>query len=95
MFFLIHSILTGWGKHSKVVGDCALKRAIEALLGGMGSPFRVATSNIGRFISPGPVVAAWIRESNTPNLLLLQDDRRASASPQTSTFKLHPLPLPF
>ncbi|CAI9300430.1 unnamed protein product [Lactuca saligna] len=89
------SILTGWGKHSKVVGDCALKRAIEALLGGMGSPFRVATSNIGRFISPGPVVAAWIRESNTPNLLLLQDDRRASVSPQTSTFKLHPLPLPF
>ncbi|KAL4558898.1 hypothetical protein LXL04_037103 [Taraxacum kok-saghyz] len=84
------SILTGWGKHSKVVGDCALKRAIEALLGGMGSPFRVATSNIGRFISPGPVVAAWIRESNTPNSLLLQDDR---VYPQTPTFTLHPLPL--
>ncbi|KAI3760015.1 hypothetical protein L1987_50403 [Smallanthus sonchifolius] len=74
------SILTGWGKHSKVVGDCALKRAIEALLGSMGSPFRVATSNIGRFISPGHMVAAWMRDSNTPKLLVLEDDR---AYPQT------------
>ncbi|KAK9067712.1 hypothetical protein SSX86_011823 [Deinandra increscens subsp. villosa] len=82
------SILTGWGKHSKVVGDCALKRAIEALLGGMGSPFRVASSNIGRFISPGPMVAAWMRESNTPKLLVLEDDR---AYPQTPS--LQPLVL--
>lgn len=84
------SILTGWGKHSKVVGDCALKRAIEALLGGMGSPFRVATSNIGRFISPGPMVAAWMRESNTPRLLVLQDDRAYS---NHLTPKLQPLAL--
>nr|XP_043635580.1 pentatricopeptide repeat-containing protein At2g31400, chloroplastic [Erigeron canadensis] len=82
------SILTGWGKHSKVVGDCALKRAIEALLGSMGSPFRIATSNIGRFISPGPMVAAWMRESNTPKLLVLQDDR---AYPKTAN--LQPLLL--
>lgn len=82
------SILTGWGKHSKVVGDCALKRAVEALLSGMGSPFRVATSNLGRFISPGPVLAAWMRESNTPKLLVLQDDR---AYPQTPN--LQPLLL--
>ncbi|XP_076933346.1 pentatricopeptide repeat-containing protein GUN1, chloroplastic-like [Bidens hawaiensis] len=74
------SILTGWGKHSKVVGDCALKRAVEAILGNMGSPFKVATSNIGRFISPGPKVAAWMRDSNTPKLLVLEDDR---AYPQT------------
>ncbi|XP_065636754.1 pentatricopeptide repeat-containing protein GUN1, chloroplastic [Quercus suber] len=33
------SILTGWGKHSKVVGDGTLRRAIEALLTGMGAPF--------------------------------------------------------
>ncbi|KAK7859463.1 pentatricopeptide repeat-containing protein [Quercus suber] len=32
------SILTGWGKHSKVVGDGTLRRAIEALLTGMGAP---------------------------------------------------------
>ncbi|XP_071738357.1 pentatricopeptide repeat-containing protein GUN1, chloroplastic [Rutidosis leptorrhynchoides] len=82
------SILTGWGKHSKVVGDCALKRAIEALLGSMNSPFRVATSNIGRFISPGPMVAAWMRESDTPRLLVLQDDRAYS---NNVTAKLQPL----
>nr|GEV94200.1 pentatricopeptide repeat-containing protein At2g31400, chloroplastic [Tanacetum cinerariifolium] len=77
------SILTGWGKHSKIVGDCALKRAVEALLSSMGSPFRIATSNIGRFISPGPMVAAWMRESNTSKLLVLQDDR---AYPHTPSF---------
>lgn len=69
------SILTGWGKHSKVVGDGALKRAIEALLKSMGAPFRIAQCNIGRFTSTGPVVAAWLRESGTLRVLVLQDDR--------------------
>ncbi|CAK9145234.1 unnamed protein product [Ilex paraguariensis] len=69
------SILTGWGKHSKIVGDGTLKRAIEALLSGMGAPFRVAKCNIGRFISTGAVVAAWLRESGTLKVLVLQDDR--------------------
>ncbi|CAA2967701.1 Hypothetical predicted protein [Olea europaea subsp. europaea] len=45
------SILTGWGKHSKVVGDGALKRAIEAQLTSMGALFQIAKCNIGRFIS--------------------------------------------
>ncbi|CAA0824912.1 Pentatricopeptide repeat-containing protein -chloroplastic [Striga hermonthica] len=69
------SILTGWGKHSKVVGDGALKRTIEALLLSIGAPFRVAKCNIGRFISTGSVVAAWLRESGTFKVLVLQDDR--------------------
>ncbi|KAK8570290.1 hypothetical protein V6N13_002980 [Hibiscus sabdariffa] len=69
------SILTGWGKHSKVVGDGALKRAVEALLAGMGAPFQLAKCNLGRFISTGPVVAAWLRESGTLKLLVLHDDR--------------------
>nr|XP_027099613.1 pentatricopeptide repeat-containing protein At2g31400, chloroplastic-like isoform X1 [Coffea arabica] len=69
------SILTGWGKHSKVVGDGALKRAVEALLNSMGAPFRVAKCNIGRFISTGAVVASWLRESGTLKVLVLQDDR--------------------
>ncbi|WJZ90483.1 hypothetical protein VitviT2T_009624 [Vitis vinifera] len=69
------SILTGWGKHSKVVGDGALRRAIEALLTGMGAPFRVAKCNLGRFISTGAVVAAWLRESGTLKVLVLHDDR--------------------
>ncbi|GFZ13644.1 s uncoupled 1 [Actinidia rufa] len=69
------SILTGWRKHSKVVGDGALKRAIVKLLDGMGAPFRVAECNIGRFISTGALVAAWLRESGTLKVLILQDDR--------------------
>ncbi|KAF5455408.1 hypothetical protein F2P56_024985 [Juglans regia] len=69
------SILTGWGKHSKVVGDGTLRRAIEALLARMGAPFHVAKCNIGRFISTGSVVAAWLKESGTLNLLVLHDDR--------------------
>ncbi|KAH6823903.1 s uncoupled 1 [Perilla frutescens var. hirtella] len=74
------SILTGWGKHSKVVGDGALKRAIEALLLSIGAPFQVAKCNIGRFISTGAVVAAWLRESGTLKVLVLQDDRTLSGS---------------
>ncbi|KAL9385110.1 hypothetical protein Peur_022120 [Populus x canadensis] len=69
------SILTGWGKHSKVVGDSTLRRAIEALLMAMGAPFRLAKCNLGRFISTGSVVAAWLRESGTLKVLVLHDDR--------------------
>uniref|UniRef100_A0A7N0VGN9 Smr domain-containing protein n=1 Tax=Kalanchoe fedtschenkoi TaxID=63787 RepID=A0A7N0VGN9_KALFE len=47
------SILTGWGKHSKVVGDGTLRRHIEALLNSLGAPFRLAKCNLGRFISTG------------------------------------------
>ncbi|KAL5996454.1 hypothetical protein ACLOJK_026533 [Asimina triloba] len=69
------SILTGWGKHSKVVGDSTLRRAVEALLAGIGAPFHVAKFNVGRFISTGPVVTAWLRESGTLKVLILHDDR--------------------
>ncbi|KAL1542616.1 Pentatricopeptide repeat-containing protein gun1, chloroplastic [Salvia divinorum] len=90
------SILTGWGKHSKVVGDGALKRAIEALLVSIGAPFEVAKCNIGRFISTGAVVAAWLRESGTLKVLVLQDDRSFSHSTSTRFDllpNLQPLPL--
>ncbi|KAL3517356.1 hypothetical protein ACH5RR_019945 [Cinchona calisaya] len=88
------SILTGWGKHSKVVGDGAVKRAIEALLNNMGAPFRVAKSNIGRFISTGAVVASWLRESGTFNVLVLQDDRTHPESWRVSNAPdFQPLPL--
>ncbi|XP_042492464.1 pentatricopeptide repeat-containing protein At2g31400, chloroplastic-like [Macadamia integrifolia] len=69
------SILTGWGKHSKVAGDGTLRGAIGALLRGIGAPFHVAKCNIGRFISTGAVVAAWLRESGTLKVLILHDDR--------------------
>ncbi|CAN6572621.1 hypothetical protein ACFX13_048141 [Malus domestica] len=69
------SILTGWGKHSKVVGDSTLRRAIEALLTSMGAPFHIAKCNLGRFISTGSVAAAWLKESGTLEVLVLHDDR--------------------
>ncbi|KAF7818128.1 pentatricopeptide repeat-containing protein [Senna tora] len=69
------SILTGWGKHSKVVGDGTLRKAVEALLNGMGAPFQVAECNLGRFVSTGSVVAAWLKEPGTLNVLVLHDDK--------------------
>ncbi|XP_058187903.1 pentatricopeptide repeat-containing protein GUN1, chloroplastic-like [Rhododendron vialii] len=85
------SILTGWGKHSKVVGDGTLKRAIEGLLGGLGAPFRVTECNIGRFISTGAMVASWLRESGTLSVLILHDDRTPT---QTAYLpQLHTIPL--
>ncbi|CAJ1835884.1 unnamed protein product [Sphenostylis stenocarpa] len=69
----ILSILTGWGKHSKVVGNGALRKAVEALLNGIGAPFQIAECNLGRFISEGPEVAAWLRQPSTLNVLLLHD----------------------
>ncbi|CAH2059920.1 unnamed protein product [Thlaspi arvense] len=67
------SILTGWGKHSKVVGDGALRPAVEALLRGMDAPFYLSKCNMGRFTSSGTVVATWLRESATLKLLILHD----------------------
>ncbi|KAG1326177.1 putative ATP-citrate synthase beta chain protein 1 [Cocos nucifera] len=57
------SILTGWGKHSKIAGASTLRRVIEALLGSIGAPFNLERFNIGRFVSPGretPCVAGII-----------------------------------
>lgn len=89
------SILTGWGKHSKVVGDGALRRAIEGLLNGMGSPFHLAETNIGRFISQGTAVTAWLKKSGTLKVLLLQDDRIHPENPPRLDERpnLQPLPL--
>ncbi|XP_058722133.1 pentatricopeptide repeat-containing protein GUN1, chloroplastic-like [Vicia villosa] len=69
----IVNILTGWGKHSKVMGDGTLKRAIEALLNGMGSPFRFAENNMGRLTSSGDLVATWLRQPGIINMLVLSD----------------------
>uniref|UniRef100_A0A0C9RTR3 TSA: Wollemia nobilis Ref_Wollemi_Transcript_13576_3042 transcribed RNA sequence n=1 Tax=Wollemia nobilis TaxID=56998 RepID=A0A0C9RTR3_9CONI len=84
------SILTGWGKHSKIAGDSTLRRAVEALLAGIGAPFHIAKFNVGRFISQGPVVGAWLRESGTLKLLVLHDVRVNSTEiiDQFSTLRL-------
>lgn len=86
--------MTGWGKHSKVVGNGTLRRAIETHLTGMGAPFRVAESNIGRFISTGSVVAAWLKESSTLKVLVLHDDRTHQEDAKLDQItNLHALPL--
>lgn len=88
------SILTGWGKHSKVVGDGALRRAIEGLLNGMGAPFHLAETNLGRFISQGAAVTAWLKKSGTLKVLLLQDARVHPENAPRLDQRPNLLPLP-
>ncbi|KAG5396678.1 hypothetical protein IGI04_018492 [Brassica rapa subsp. trilocularis] len=76
----VMSILTGWGKHSKVVGDGALRPAVEALFRGMDAPFHLSKCNMGRFTSSGSVVATWLRESATLKLLTLHDHLTTEAN---------------
>ncbi|KAF3553263.1 hypothetical protein F2Q69_00011642 [Brassica cretica] len=76
----VMSILTGWGKHSKVVGDGALRPAVEALLRGMNAPFYLSKCNMGRFTSSSSVVASWLCESATLELLTLHDHLTTKAN---------------
>ncbi|CAN6343324.1 unnamed protein product [Urochloa humidicola] len=45
------SILTGWGKHSKVAGSSTLRHVIEALLLSIGAPFQIERFNIGSLLA--------------------------------------------
>lgn len=87
------SILTGWGKHSKIAGNSTLKRVVEALLVAMGAPFHVAKYNEGRFTSTGPLLGAWLRELGTFKFLVLQDEREnpVEIMDQFSRLSLHSL----
>ncbi|CAH8362699.1 unnamed protein product [Eruca vesicaria subsp. sativa] len=95
----VMSILTGWGKHSKVVGDGALRPAVEALLRGMDAPFFLSKCNMGRFTSSGSVVATWLRESATLKLLTVHDHltnkanttRRSRDQQEQTSLTLQPL----
>ncbi|KAF7063932.1 hypothetical protein CFC21_070394 [Triticum aestivum] len=87
------SILTGWGKHSKIAGASTLRHVIEALLNSIGAPFQVERFNIGRFVSPSVVVAAWLRESGTINTILVSDERAQRASPSNLVPRLEALQL--
>ncbi|XP_031497623.1 pentatricopeptide repeat-containing protein GUN1, chloroplastic [Nymphaea colorata] len=86
------SILTGWGKHSKVTGDGTLRRAIETLLAKIGAPFHTAKFNIGRFISSGAVMGAWLKEIGTLKLLILHDVRGATENLRDQPTRLELLP---
>lgn len=87
------SILTGWGKHSKVVGESTLRRVVEALLKSIGAPFQLERFNLGRFVSPRSVIAAWLRESGTISILLLRDERAQMSSTMNLLPQLQALQL--
>lgn len=91
--FFLCSILTGWGKHSKVVGASTLRRVIESLLKSIGAPFQLERFNIGRFVSPSAVIASWLRESGTISILLLRDERSQMANPENLLPQLQALQL--
>ncbi|KAI5062249.1 hypothetical protein GOP47_0022788 [Adiantum capillus-veneris] len=69
------SILTGWGRHSKVPGSSIVKQVVESRLLSIGAPFHVAKSNEGRLVSTGPVVGGWLREDSTLERIVLHDAR--------------------
>lgn len=69
------SILTGWGRHSKVPGESIVKQAVESRLLAIGAPFQVAKFNEGRLVSTGPIVGGWLQETSTLEHLLLHDTR--------------------
>eukprot|EP00475_Leptophrys_vorax_P001886 TRINITY_DN1106_c0_g1_i1.p1 TRINITY_DN1106_c0_g1~~TRINITY_DN1106_c0_g1_i1.p1 ORF type:complete len:572 (-),score=47.85 TRINITY_DN1106_c0_g1_i1:469-1959(-) len=86
VFPRVANILTGWGKHSKVVGNSIIKRRVEAMLHALASPFRTSASNGGRLTAPGPSVMRWLLQlsASPTNPLLLQDERslgRSMAAP--------------
>lgn len=87
------SILTGWGKHSKIAGSSTLRRVIEALLLSIGAPFQAERFNIGRFVSPSALVSAWLRESGTINILLLRNERAQHANTSNLVPRLQALQL--
>lgn len=76
-----------------MAGDSTLRRAVEALLTGIGAPFHVAKFNVGRFVSAGPVVAAWLRESGTLKVLILHDDRANVTGGFEPHTELHIVPM--
>eukprot|EP00249_Psilotum_nudum_P020484 c27725_g1_i2 orf=572-3229(+) len=80
------SILTGWGKHSKVAGESIVKRAVEARLLEIGAPFQVAKYNEGRFVSTGSIVEGWLEEADTAELLILHDVRVTDQNALISLF---------
>jgi hypothetical protein len=79
------SILTGWGKHSKVAGDSTLKRAVESRLLQMRAPFHVGRHNEGRLVCAGHVVRDWLQAPRTLDLLILRDIVFPSVFPSQRT----------
>jgi hypothetical protein len=52
------SVVTGWGRHSKVKGNSDVKEAVVEHLKTHGSPFEL--TNPGLLEADGPAVQAWL-----------------------------------
>ncbi|KAJ7560973.1 hypothetical protein O6H91_03G008200 [Diphasiastrum complanatum] len=72
------SILTGWGKHSRIAGSSTVKQAIATRLSELGAPFRVTRYNDGRFVSTKNALALWFQETRSLKLLILHDIRAST-----------------
>lgn len=67
------TVITGWGKRSRVEGDSPLKSAVTARLASMHSPFRILRENAGRFVAPVNQVCQWLSMERLASHLSLED----------------------
>jgi hypothetical protein len=67
------TVVTGWGRRSRVEGDSPLKTAVIARLTAMGSPFKIPRENAGRLVAPVSQVCDWLARERLGTHLLLED----------------------
>ncbi|KAG0620466.1 hypothetical protein M758_4G218100 [Ceratodon purpureus] len=67
------TVITGWGRRSKIEGDSPLKAAVTARLASMKSPFRIPRENAGRFVAPVNQVCRWLSTESLSSHLSLED----------------------
>eukprot|EP00850_Spirogloea_muscicola_P003622 SM000014S00410 [mRNA] locus=s14:1188288:1192650:+ [translate_table: standard] len=62
-------IITGWGRRSRIIGTSFIKKAVEDLLDGVGSPFRMDVNNVGCLYAPAPEVIEWLMQPEIDRIL--------------------------
>ncbi|XP_024394380.1 uncharacterized protein [Physcomitrium patens] len=67
------TVITGWGRRSKIEGDSPLKAAVTARLVSMNSPFRIPRENAGRLVAPVDQVCRWLSTERLSSHLSLED----------------------
>lgn len=60
-------IVTGWGKHSRILGVSELSTAIKLVLQLTNSPFKQSIGNPGRFESKFQSLRVWLRHKTSGN----------------------------
>ena len=72
------TVVTGWGRHSKVIGQSPVKARICSLLAALESPFVVPADNPGCLEASGDEVARWLLEGEVKSLFqFLGGDKKA------------------